>query len=183
MDAKTNLAAHALALLEADGIGAFSTRLVCDRAGVKAPTLYHHFGSADGLVSAAVERGFEEFLLRKISRPVLSDPVADLMDGWDDYVAFARERPRLYAAMASRVLAGADIPAALAARQHLESNLDRLAASGLLTMPVSIAADVIWASAHSAAMLYVTRPDQAPDSVAIRALRQAALGVLATPPP
>ena len=34
-----------------------------------------------------------------------------LRAGWDDYVRFAAARPRLYAAMMSRVLQGAQIPA------------------------------------------------------------------------
>jgi hypothetical protein len=40
------------------------------------------------------------------------EPVTALRAGWDDYVRFAAARPRLYAAMMSRVLHGVQIPAA-----------------------------------------------------------------------
>jgi hypothetical protein len=36
------------------------------------------------------------------------------VEGWDDYVRFSAERPRLYAAMMARVLRGAAIPAVVA---------------------------------------------------------------------
>jgi len=41
-------------LHEAKG-GNVSTRAICDRAGVQAPTLYHHFGSKQGLLDAVVK--------------------------------------------------------------------------------------------------------------------------------
>jgi len=34
---------------------ALAIQRICDRSGVKPPTLYYHFGSKDGLVAAAVE--------------------------------------------------------------------------------------------------------------------------------
>ena len=71
---------------------------------------------ADMPDNAAVTRGYHEFLARKTALTTSGDPVQDLMEGWDDYVAFARERPRLYAAMTARLLSGAHIPAAEQAR-------------------------------------------------------------------
>jgi AcrR family transcriptional regulator len=181
MTSRETLTAHALAVIEAHGLAGFSTRLVCDRAGVTAPTLYHHFGTADGLISAAVLSGFEAFLARKVARPVANDPASDLMAGWDDYVAFARARPRLYAAMTARVLSGGTIPAADAAREHLVTKLRGLEADGRLSVAAGAAADLVWASAHAAALLHVSNPD--PDPGAISALRQAAESVLAPDPP
>lgn len=47
--------------------GDVSTRAICDRAEVKAPTLYHHFGDKEGLLDAVVAHGFEEYLATKRS--------------------------------------------------------------------------------------------------------------------
>jgi AcrR family transcriptional regulator len=182
MNARSRLASEALAVLEQDGIEGFSTRKICERAGVTAPTLYHHFGDADGLVSAAVDRGFEEFLARKVSRPSTAHPEADLLEGWDDYVAFARERPRIYAAMIARVFGGGAVPAAEAARAHLVAKLDALAGAEGLALPVQAAADLLWATAHSAAMLYASRSSAIPDDSVIAALRASAASVLINAP-
>ena len=40
-----------------------STRAVADAAGVTAPTLYHHFGDKEGLLSAVVEFGWAHTLM------------------------------------------------------------------------------------------------------------------------
>ena len=177
MDTRDSLLAHALTILERDGVAAFSTRHVCTLAQVTAPTLYHHFGSADGLLSAAVMRGFEDFLARKTARTGTGDPEADLLDGWDDYVAFALERPRLYAAMTARLLSGAHIPAAAEARRHLIARLEALERSKSLALPVSAAAEIVWSTAHAAALLHVAGTGP-PNAAAILALRRTAAGVL-----
>lgn len=178
MDTKERLAAAALAMIEAEGVTGFSTRAVCDKAGVTAPTLYHHFGDADALISAAVSRGFEQFLARKKAQTHTRDPLADVMTGWDDYVAFARERPRLYAAMSARVMEGRRIAAARDSRRHLEARLQRLAEVRPLALDIPALADVMWATAHAAALLCVTAAPRAPSAPAIGVLRDAAYAAL-----
>lgn len=181
MDTRETIITHALATIEANGVAGFSTRAVCALAGVTAPTLYHHFGSADGLLSAAVSRGFDQFLARKTARPAIDDLAHDLLDGWDDYVAFAQERPQLYAAMTARMLSGADIPAAALARQHLVAKLMALEARDALSVEVTTAADLLWSTAHAGALLCVAGAGP-PDPAVLAALRRTAASVLRTPP-
>jgi AcrR family transcriptional regulator len=112
VDTRETLVAAALKILEREGAAQFSTRAVCSIANVTAPTLYHHFGSADGLLSAAAAEAFKQFLETKRLAKQSSDPVIALRQGWDNYVSFAAERPRLYAATIGRLLLGGTIPAA-----------------------------------------------------------------------
>ena len=165
----------ALTLLASGGETALTTRAVCGMAGVTAPTLYHHFGTLDGLLNAALERAFGEFLAMKQAPERGSTAVEVLMAGWDDYVGFAAARPGLYAAMIARVLKGAEIPAATAARAILMQRVKAVAAERRLAMPPDRAADMIWASAHAAAMLHVMPGTSPPDAATLEALRQTAL--------
>ena len=112
MNTREILLAAALKVLEEGGEETFSTRAVLEIAQVSAPTLYHHFGNADGLLSAAMAEAFSQFLKHKQAAKTSADPVTALVEGWDAYVRFAAARPRLYAAMLSRVLQGGRIPAA-----------------------------------------------------------------------
>ena len=48
--ARDRLLLAAAELLDAADGSEVSTRAICDRAGVQAPTLYHHFGSKQGLL-------------------------------------------------------------------------------------------------------------------------------------
>ena len=156
MDARSTLLTAALKILEDEGEARFSTRAVCALAHVTAPTLYHHYGSADGLLSAAMTTAFAQFLASKKAAVQSPDPVIALREGWDDYVRFAAARPRLYAAMMGRVLQGAQIPAAQQAFALLIERITAIGMQGRLDPTVETAADLMWASANAASLLYVT---------------------------
>jgi AcrR family transcriptional regulator len=186
MSTRETLLAAALTVLEEDGAEKFSMRTVCALAKVTAPTLYHHFGSADGLLNAAVAEAFEQFLARKkvAAAARWPDAATALRQGWDDYVRFAAERPRLYAAMTARMLLGGDIPAARQAYALLVERIETLAAEGRLAMAVQDAAQTAWASAHAAAFLHVTAamlaaaPTTPPDAAVIDGLRDRAMSAI-----
>jgi AcrR family transcriptional regulator len=184
MTTREKLLAAALTVLEEEGEAQFSTRAVCAIAGVGAPTLYHHFGSADGLLSAAMALAFEQFLARKLAASDSPDPVENLRQGCEDYVLFAAEKPKLYAAMLGRVLQGATIPAAERAYAHMNDQLQAIAAIGRLALPVEAAGDLIWASVNAAAQLFVTarfRKTSPPDPAIIAALREQAMTSILKP--
>ncbi len=156
METREALVAAALKVLEEAGEAQFSTRAVCAIANVTAPTLYHHFGNADGLLSAAIAEAFAEFLASKIVAVKSPDPVVALREGWDDYVRFAAARPRLYVAMMSRFLQGAEIPAARQAAELLLERVRAIAAEGRLAVAAEMAADQVWAGVNAASLLHVT---------------------------
>jgi AcrR family transcriptional regulator len=178
MDTHDALLAAALKVLEEEGEAQFSTRRVCAIANVTAPTLYHHYGSADGLLSAAIVEAFAQFLDSKKAAFKSADPVTALCEGWDDYVRFAAERPRLYGAMMSRVLDGAEIPAAEQAYALLIDRLAAIATEGRLAPTVEVAADLVWASANAASLLHVTaqlRKTAPPTSAILEQIREGAM--------
>ncbi len=178
MDTRDTLLNAALKVLEEDGEALFSTRKVCAIANVTAPTLYHYYGSADGLLSAAIAEAFAQFLESKKAATQSVDPVKALREGWDDYVRFSAVRPRLYAAMMSRVLDGADIPAAEQAFALLIARIAAIATEGRLALTVEAAADLMWASASAASLLHVTarlRKVAPPTSAVLEQIRENAL--------
>ena len=187
MNTRETLLTVALRLLEQEGESRFSTRAVCAEANVTAPTLYHHFGSADGLLSAALMEGFRQLLTRKKTAKRSPDAELDLREGWDDYVRFAKERPRLYAAMMARFLQGATIPAAEEAFAHLRRQIDALAAEGRLALKAPQAASLMWAAASAAALLHVTaalgatRQLSAPEPKIIKGIRDRAIASICKP--
>lgn len=187
MATQKTLIKAALKVLETRGESQFSTRTVCALANVTAPTLYHHFGSADGLLSAAITEAFEQFLAAKKAATQSLDPVVALVEGWDDYVRFAAERPRIYAAMMARVLHGANIPAAGQAHAQLLEKIGAIQAVGRLAVPEEAAAQLVWASANAASLLYVTaslevaEQMQTPDPAVVVGLRDSAMRLILSP--
>ena len=184
VDTRVALLTAALKVLEEEGEAQFSTRAVCALANVTAPTLYHHYGSADGLLSAAMAEAFSQFLGSKKAAVKSKEPVNALREGWDDYVRFAAARPRLYAAMMSRVLQGAQIPAAQQAFTLLIERIASIEAQGRLALTVEAAADLMWASANAASLLYVTaqlRNTAPPARDVLEDIRENAVGTILTP--
>jgi len=189
MSTREILIEAALTVLEREGSAQFSTRAVCAIANVTAPTLYHHFGSADGLLSAAVEEAFKQFLAAKLNAPEATDPETALRDGWDDYVRFAADRPLIYAAMMARLFQGVEILAARQAFAIVAEQISAIGAAGRLRLPPDEAVHLAWASVNSAAMLHVTAALHVSDYLAapapslIEMLRERALRDLCEPLP
>src|ERR1700745_3049574 len=101
MTVRTRILETAAGLLAQSADVDLSTRAICDAAGVTAPTLYHHFGDKDALLSAVVSFGWPPFLeTKRAVAAVVHDHVADdVRAGWDNHLEFARENPSFYQRM------------------------------------------------------------------------------------
>lgn len=139
-DTRTRLLDAAADLIAAAPGEDFSLRAVCDAVGVKMPTLYHFFGSKQGLVEAVVERGFDMYLARKASAESSGDPIQDIRAGWDAHVAFGLANPGFYTLMYGKVRPGYS-PAAQARASDILRSLTRQAeADGRLVVSAEQAA-------------------------------------------
>lgn len=120
-----------------------STRELYQAAGVAAPTLYHHFGTKEGLLDTVVEHAFADYLERKHGMPRSGDLLADFAAGWDLHIEFGVANPALYALMygprPSRAAATADA--------ELRRGLERLATDHLLRVSIDDAAAMTTAAA------------------------------------
>lgn len=187
MPTRDTLIQAALTVLEKQGVAQFSTRAVCAIANVTAPTLYYHFGNADGLLSAAIQEAFRQFLAIKRRGPDTADPEVALRQGWDDYVRFAADRPLVYAAMMARLFQGIEIPAAQQAFAIVAEQISAVEAAGRLRLPSEQAIQLAWASVNSAALLYVTAALHVSDYIGtpaptvIESLRERALLAICEP--
>lgn len=84
----------------------FSLRAVCQQVNVKMPTLYHFFGSKQGLIDAVIERGFDLYVAAKERQESSPDPIQDIRQGWDAHVAFGLANPGFYSLMYGKVRPG-----------------------------------------------------------------------------
>jgi AcrR family transcriptional regulator len=178
VDLRTRILEAAADLLSRSAEADFSTRAVCEAAGVGAPALYRQFGDKDGLLAAVVDRGFEKYLAGKRAAKPSDDPVRDLRDGWDNHIAFALDNPNYYRLMHS----GLSTPPGAAAEAHglLLAVLERCAAAGRLALPPSLAAQMVMAANTGVALSMITRPELYPDPAFAARVRESVLaGVLA----
>lgn len=144
VDTRVRLIAAAADLI-ADSPGeGFSLRDVCDAVGVKMPTLYHFFGSKQGLVDAVVTHGFDLYLGEKDSMESSGDPIQDIRSGWDAHVTFGLTNPGFYALMYGQVRPGHSYEAQERASKILLGLTTRAAAQNRLAVtPEQAAAHVL----------------------------------------
>lgn len=105
-DTRTRLLDAAAELIASAPGEEISLRAVCDQVGVKMPTLYHFFGSKQGLLDAVVVRGFDLYMAQKSALETSGDPIQDLRSGWDTHVAFGLDNPGFYTLMYGKVRPG-----------------------------------------------------------------------------
>lgn len=137
--------------------GDVSTRAVCEAAQVGAPALYRHFGDKEGLLSAVVDHGFDQYLATKRQHSPGADPVEDLRNGWDTHVDFALRNPNLYRLMNSPAM-HTPPAAALESHQILTRDLERAAAQGKLRLAPALAAQIVMSANVGVALMLVSRP-------------------------
>lgn len=145
------LLAAAAALLERGGPDAVTTRAVLEEAGVTAPTLYHHFGDKDGLLNALLEEGIAKFFLHRAALPETTDPLADLLSSWDEFLDFISEQPQLFRLLGLRLVDDPDL--LRAASNWCRGRLLHLEGEGRLTVEVNFALQALMAVSNGVAML------------------------------
>lgn len=167
-DTRTKLLNAAADLIAADSSGEFSLREVCDAVGVKMPTLYHYFGSKQGLIDAAVECGFEMFLDVKSSSEPSGDPIQDIRSGWDAHVAFGVANPGFYVLMYGKNRPGYVSSAHAKPTQILGQLMAKAAAAGRIDVPPEQAVDHVLTTCSAVTLHHITRGEDPELSAAIR---------------
>jgi AcrR family transcriptional regulator len=138
-------------------------RAICERVGVKLPTLYHFFGSKDGLLTAVTDYGFESYLHLKHSTEPTGDPIEDIRRGWDAHVRFGLDNAGFYALMYGQVTPRRRPEAAAGPYAALLQLCQGAEAQGRLATSAAAAADHILAANVGVTLFLLTaaEPDLA----------------------
>lgn len=133
-----------------------SIREVCERAGVTAPTVYHHFGDRQALIDRVVDDCFARFGQWLLEHPAPADPVDALHWGFDRYVEFGLAHPNQYRLLFGRRHA---TPSAqgLAAYDRLRRGMSDVALEGRLRDDADVDAATLayWTAMHGVTALAI----------------------------
>jgi AcrR family transcriptional regulator len=158
VQARDRLMLAATQLLDEAAGGPVSTRQITERAGVRAPTLYHHFGNKQALLDAVVSHGFKEFLRQRRSKAGRGDALDDIRAGWDNHVAFGLEFPSAYAHIYGQVKPGVRCGVTEDVRAHLLEALQPAAQQGRLRTSAAEAATRILAACSGVTLTLIQQP-------------------------
>jgi AcrR family transcriptional regulator len=183
--ARDRLLAAAAELLEAAQGGEVSTRAITERAGVQAPTLYHHFGSKQALLDAVITHGFKEFLVERLAEGDpgggAPDPIDDIRAGWDLHVRYGLEHPGFYALIYGRTVPGTPCGVVAEVEAMILRALQPAARQGRLRVPPQLAARQILAASTGVVLTLIAQPAPDRDLTLSRDVRDAVLAGLTVP--
>jgi len=168
---------HAAHLIATGGAERLSIRELCARAGVTAPTIYHHFGDKAALIDRVVDDAFAEFDRTFARRTVPADPVERLRWSFGRYVEFGLRHPEHYRLM----FEGATIRStagALASYDALRRGIAAIDAAGRLRVGVEEGTAASWAAVHGVTSLAIRGALQQQAS-AIAIMREALIAYIA----
>ena len=154
----------------------FSLRAVCDAVGVKMPTLYHFFGSKQGLIDAVIDRGFDLYLAEKDAAEPSGDPVQDIRAGWDAHVTFGISNPGFYTLMYGKVRPGYSPAAQSRPSEILRALTRRAEEQGRLVVPSEQAAAHILVTNIGVTLRQIILA--APDPALSAAVREGAIAAI-----
>jgi AcrR family transcriptional regulator len=170
--ARDRLLWAAAELLDAAPGEPVSTRAICARAGVGAPTLYHHFGSKQGLLDAVVEYGLSQYGTDGSE----GDAVADLRAGWDNHVRYGLDNPAFYVLLYGRIAPGRPCKVTAVAEARLRTLVERLDCDGLLLAPIEEVVQQIVAANVGITLQLIAETAGTADLTLSTALRENVLG-------
>jgi AcrR family transcriptional regulator len=159
-----------------------STRAICDRAGVQAPTLYHHFGSKDGLLDSVLRHGFGAFLASRGETGADDDPIEAIREGWDLHVRFGLENPNFYILIYGRARPGQPCGVVADVERMILATLRSAARQRRLRIAPEQAARQILAASTGVVLTLITDPADEVDLALSDQVRDAILDALATTP-
>ena len=155
-DARDRLLTAAAELLDAAQGAEVSTRSITERAGVQAPTLYHHFGSKRGLEDAVATHGFKQFLAEREEAGTSLDPIDDIREGWDLHVRYGLENPSFYGLIYGRAVPGKPCGVVAEVEAMILRALQPAAAAGRLRVPAEQAAREVLAASTGVVLTLIT---------------------------
>lgn len=167
-----------LHLLEEGGIDAVSTRAVGEAAHVQAPAIYRLFGDKQGLLEAAVERGYREWVAEKGARQPIEDPVEALRAGWDEAIEFGLDHPAMYRIAFARSTRS---PALGEGQAVLREKIRRAAAAGRLRVSEDQAVALMQAAGRGVTLALLDEPSGSPTAAGLAdAAREAVIAAITT---
>lgn len=86
-------------IIATEGLDAVSIRHVCDKVGVKAPTVYYYFKDKEGLLEAVVGLAYKRYTKKQLEYVKDEPPMTALVKSWDIFFDFVENETDLYHAI------------------------------------------------------------------------------------
>jgi AcrR family transcriptional regulator len=171
-------------IIASEGYDAISIRHVCDKAGVKAPTVYYYFKDKDGLIDAVINLAYQRHIETYAKYVKDKSPLKGVIKTWEAFFDFVDQNPDLYHAIVVAHLKQRIPSAGLELYRSIEQIFKQLDEEKKLKVPYKKAAQIFYATAYGQALVYVSQGSNPELKPHIRLTRDICLqGLLASSAP
>lgn len=140
-----------------EGLDAVSIRHVCDKVGVKAPTIYYYFKDKEGLVEAVVRLAYKRYHKRQAELIKDDTPIKGLIKSWDIFFEFIENETDLYHAIVIAHLRQSIPTEGYELFQVIADLFIKLEEKNKLKHPYLTAARIYYATAYGLALVYISQ--------------------------
>ncbi len=175
-DTRSELLDAAAQLIAASPGASIVLRDVCAEVGVRLPTLYHFFGSKEGLLDAVTEHGYGLYLAAKRPYDPSEDPVGHIRWGWDTHFGFGLANRGLYVLMYGRAVPGRRSPSEKRVADMVLRATEAAESAGRLVVPAEQAAAHVLAAVIGVTLRQVV--DGTADAALSAAMREATIAAI-----
>lgn len=153
-------------IIASEGLDAVSIRHVCDKAGVKAPTVYYYFKDKDGLIEAVVALAYKRYTKKQLEFVKDEAPLKGLIKSWDIFFEFVENETDLYHAIMIAHLRQRIPQEGYELFKVIAQIFKELEEKGKLKFDYLTASRIFYATAYGLALVYISqgkKPDLKPN--------------------
>jgi AcrR family transcriptional regulator len=144
-------------IIATEGVDAASIRHVCEKAGVKAPTVYYYFTDKDGLMDAVINSAYEKYIKIHFDHVDNETPVKGLNKAWDIFFRFVEDNTELYHAIVIAHLRQRIPQKGFELFMSITEIFKKLEDKKKLKLPYMTSARIFYATSYGLALVYVSQ--------------------------
>ena len=144
-------------IIATEGLDAVSIRHVCDKVGVKAPTVYYYFKDKDGLVEAVVGLAYKRYAKAQFDFVNNVAPMKALAKTWDVFFELVEKETDLWHAIIIAHIRQRIPPEGFELFYSIAEIFKTLEEQGKLKHPYLISAEIFYANAYGLALVYISQ--------------------------
>lgn len=144
-------------IMAQEGLDRVTTRSVCDRVGIKAPTLYYYFKDKNELIESVTKMAYDRYSQKHLKFSGNKSPARELIAIWNVYFDFVEQETEFYLAI---VRAHADGRIPQAGQELFQSTIqvfEKAYKIKKLPFAPKMAAQIYYSMACGAALLYLSQ--------------------------
>jgi AcrR family transcriptional regulator len=144
-------------IIATQGLEAASIRNVCEKAEVKAPTVYYYFKDKDGLIEAVVRMAYEKYTIVHNDYVKNPSPIKELIRSWDIFFEFVEKETDLFHAIVLVHLSQKIPEEGFQLFYSILEIFNKLEKKKKLKLSAAVSAQLFYAHAYGVALVYVSQ--------------------------